>query len=232
MRTRIQPWQLAAIVILLCGSILWFAHWRSTSRPYGAAELIQCLPPEQATHMFIDVAALRSSGILDLLAGSRAAEEADYKKFVDQTGFDYRTDLDAVAGAFGMGELPHGAGAVRVEEAYRVRAFAGRFLPQCGLHYAGQYAGAPYFVLSAAKRCSGAGGFARGARDRYDRPASMESTSAASTGAGLDFRPVLCFQRCQEFAGRHARVFQPWRRRKMWCSRSDRKRRICKSASK
>jgi hypothetical protein len=35
-----------------------------------------------------------------LLAGSKAAEEPDYRKFVDETGFDYRTDLDALAAAF------------------------------------------------------------------------------------------------------------------------------------
>jgi len=43
---------------------------------------------------------LRRSGTLELLAGSKAAEEPDYRKFVDDTGFDYRTDLDAVAVSF------------------------------------------------------------------------------------------------------------------------------------
>ena len=58
------------------------------------------LPSERATLFYADVAALRQAGILDLFAGSPAAEEADYRRFVEQTGFDYRTDLDAVAGAF------------------------------------------------------------------------------------------------------------------------------------
>ena len=39
-----------------------------------------------------------------MLAGSQGAEEADYKKFVEQTGFDYRTDLDAVAAGFRDGD--------------------------------------------------------------------------------------------------------------------------------
>ena len=53
------------------------------------------LPADRATLVYIDTDALRKSGLLDLLAGSKAAEEADYRKFVEQTGFDYRTDLDA-----------------------------------------------------------------------------------------------------------------------------------------
>jgi len=35
-----------------------------------------------------------------MVAGSKAAEELEYKQFVEQTGFDYRHDLDAVAAAF------------------------------------------------------------------------------------------------------------------------------------
>jgi hypothetical protein len=103
MRTRIQPWQLAAAVIVLCAGVVVFAHWRSTSRRFDATALIECLPPDQATHMYLDFTALRSSGILDLLAGSKTAEEPDYRHFVEQTGFDYRTDLDAVAAAFWHG---------------------------------------------------------------------------------------------------------------------------------
>src|SRR5262249_27120126 len=37
--------------------------------------------------------------------GSKAAEDADYRKFIDQTGFDYRSDLDAVAAAFVHGDM-------------------------------------------------------------------------------------------------------------------------------
>ncbi len=99
MRYRLQPWQLAAIVILLCAAAVAFAHWRSL-KTYDAAALLQSLPPDQATHVFIAVGALRDSGILDVLAGSKAEEEPDYRKFVSQTGFDYRSDMDAVAAAF------------------------------------------------------------------------------------------------------------------------------------
>ncbi len=43
---------------------------------------------------------LRSAGILDLLAGSKSAEDPDYKKFVDESGFDYCTALDRLAIGF------------------------------------------------------------------------------------------------------------------------------------
>lgn len=99
MRSRFQPWQLVVLVALLCGAAA-FAYWRVSSRPFDAVALIESLPPDQGTHLYIDVDTLRRGGILNLVAGSKASEEPDYRKFVEQTGFDYRTDLDAVAAAF------------------------------------------------------------------------------------------------------------------------------------
>jgi hypothetical protein len=51
------------------------------------------------------VDALRRAGILDMLAGSKTAEEPDYKQFVHETGFDYRQDLNAVAAALKDGRI-------------------------------------------------------------------------------------------------------------------------------
>jgi hypothetical protein len=102
-RFFLKPWQLAAIVILLCVGTVAFIHWRSVSRSYDPGWMIQCLPQDQSTHVYINVAALRSAGIVDLLAGPKTAEETDYRKFVDLTGFDYRNDLDAVGAAFWHG---------------------------------------------------------------------------------------------------------------------------------
>jgi hypothetical protein len=78
-------------------------RWWSTSRTFNNQQLIQSLPQARATHVFIDVDGLRHAGVLDLIAGSKSAEDSDYKAFVDQTGLDYRTDLDAVAAAFSEG---------------------------------------------------------------------------------------------------------------------------------
>jgi hypothetical protein len=105
MRFRFQPWQLAVLVIALCVGAVIFAQRQRSARTFDAAGLLECLPPSQATHVYINFDTLRRSGLLDLLAGSKAAEEPDYRRFVEQTGFDYRTDLDAVAMAFLRGDV-------------------------------------------------------------------------------------------------------------------------------
>ena len=100
MKMRLKPWHLAGVGILLCVAAVAAVRWVRVSRPYDASHLLTTLPYDRATLLYLDTGLLRTSGILDLLAGSKAAEESDYRKFVEQTGFDYRTDLDAVAAAF------------------------------------------------------------------------------------------------------------------------------------
>jgi hypothetical protein len=104
-KPRLQPWQFVILVVLAAAAAIGYMQWRRAERLSGAAGLLQCLPSDRATHLYIDVAMLRSSGYLELLAGSKTAEEADYRKFVEQTGFDYRTDLDAIAAAFVQGDV-------------------------------------------------------------------------------------------------------------------------------
>lgn len=67
--------------------------------------MLSALPIARGTLLFLDVGALRKGGILELISGSKAAEEPDYRNFVAQTGFDYRTDLDAVAAVFDSGQV-------------------------------------------------------------------------------------------------------------------------------
>jgi hypothetical protein len=97
---RVQPWQLAVILVALCAAVIGGIHWQRSRRSYDAAQLIADLPRDHATLVYLDTALLRDSGILDMLLGPKAAEEPEYQRFVQQTGFDYRTDLDAVAGSF------------------------------------------------------------------------------------------------------------------------------------
>ena len=73
------------------------AHPNGAS-PFGVMD--SYLPIANASVVYIDVDAIRRSGVLNILAGSKAAEEIEYKQFVDATEFDYRRDLDAVAAAF------------------------------------------------------------------------------------------------------------------------------------
>ncbi len=100
MRIRLQPWQLAVLVIALSVAAVALVRWRKNAVTYDAAHMFATLPTERGTLFYADVDALRTSGILDLMAGSKAAEEPDYQKFVEQTGFDYRKDLFSVAAAF------------------------------------------------------------------------------------------------------------------------------------
>ena len=87
-------------MVALCVAAVGVARWWRVSAPYDAARLIAALPTDRATVVYLDTEQLRRSGMLALLAGSKAAEEPDYLKFVNDTGFDYRTDLDALGAAF------------------------------------------------------------------------------------------------------------------------------------
>src|SRR5271170_4671116 len=98
MKRKFQPWHLAAFAIVVCAGVAWLVHSRSGLN--DAARLVEFLPPDRSTHVYIDVDALRRSGLLDLVAGSKASESPDYRSFVEQTRFNYRTDMDAVAAAF------------------------------------------------------------------------------------------------------------------------------------
>jgi hypothetical protein len=90
--------------MILAGALMGVGAYFWYTRPYDASKLLQCLPQDRSLHMYLDVGMLRAAGILDLLAGSKTSEDAEYKKFVEESGFDYRTDLDAVAAGFHDGD--------------------------------------------------------------------------------------------------------------------------------
>jgi hypothetical protein len=58
--------------------------------------MVAYLPKREAALVFVDVAAIRNSGLLEKLFGSTVGEEAEYKTFLQRTGFDYKRDLDSV----------------------------------------------------------------------------------------------------------------------------------------
>lgn len=95
----------AIAVLLLAGGAVWLAVYaRSRMAALSPAGMLQRLPPENATVLFVDFVTLRRSGVLKLLA-SRTPEEPDYRTFVRATGFDYQRDLDLAAISFsGDGE--------------------------------------------------------------------------------------------------------------------------------
>lgn len=82
-----------SLVLLTAGiAFVWFS--RSTSAT--PANFATYFPERDATVLYIDVSAVRASGILDKLVGSTVGEAADYRTFIQQSGFDYKRDLNKV----------------------------------------------------------------------------------------------------------------------------------------
>jgi hypothetical protein len=61
-----------------------------------ALALTAYFPAREATTFYIDVNAMRASGILEKLVGTTVGEEQEYRDFVQGTGFDYKRDLNQV----------------------------------------------------------------------------------------------------------------------------------------
>jgi hypothetical protein len=98
---RLRPWLLSVFLLGFCGLVVAILEWRRQSVDITDFGLFLRLPFQaDGVQLFMNVRALREAGLLDLLAGSKAAEETDYRDFVEATGFDYREDLDAVLASF------------------------------------------------------------------------------------------------------------------------------------
>lgn len=97
---RLQPWFLALLLAGFCVVVLggiYLYRWRA---PWPVTDIVSALPHENRVLLFVDVAKLRSSGYLEMIAGSPAVEELEYRAFTDETNFDYRQHLDRLALSF------------------------------------------------------------------------------------------------------------------------------------
>jgi hypothetical protein len=101
---RFRPWQLAVLLILICVGLIVAIRYISIERTPAVRELAAWLPDGQGTLVYIDVGALRDSGILETLVGSRLTEATEYRRFVEDTGFDYKQDLDKLLVKFSGNE--------------------------------------------------------------------------------------------------------------------------------
>src|SRR4051794_20142685 len=63
--------------------------------------MLKRMPANDSLVVYIDFAALRRGGILQMLDGSKVGEDPEYRTFVQKTDFDYKNDLDAAMVAFG-----------------------------------------------------------------------------------------------------------------------------------
>ncbi len=100
MPSKLQPWHLGAALILICAAVLGALYYQRSRTVATPRAMLACLPRSGAVALYLDVDGLRRSGVMDLIAGSKATEELEYQNFVEGTGFDYRRDLGAIAGAF------------------------------------------------------------------------------------------------------------------------------------
>ena len=99
MTPKFRAWVLVVTVSTLCGLSLWGVVWyRSRSLTPGA--MLKRLPTADALILYVDFAALRSGGILQLLDGSKVGEDPEYQAFVRKTDFDYKQDLESALVAF------------------------------------------------------------------------------------------------------------------------------------
>lgn len=98
----------AALLIIMIASLCALAVWGVARFRYRSlrttADWLQRLPTQDAVVFYIDFAALRKGGVLQMLSGSlpgsKVVEEPEYKVFVMKTEFDYMRDLDAVLACF------------------------------------------------------------------------------------------------------------------------------------
>jgi hypothetical protein len=86
---------LAAAMVLVALLLFAYGHWRgSDANP--AIELLQVMPSDANTVIYVDAKALRQSPFLTELYKwlPQAATDTDYTQFVRSTAFNYETDLD------------------------------------------------------------------------------------------------------------------------------------------
>ncbi len=102
MSFRSRVWPLVALVAIVITSAVWGVIWYR-GRPIPTAALMKRLPTRDTLILYIDFAALRRAGVLDLLEGAKAGQDPDYQRFVQKTNFDYRQDLDSALVAFAPG---------------------------------------------------------------------------------------------------------------------------------
>lgn len=83
-------------MVLICGLSIGILMYFRRAVAVTPQAMVSYLPQGEQTVVYIDVNALRQSGILGRLFGSTVGEESEYKLFVAESGFDYKTDLDTI----------------------------------------------------------------------------------------------------------------------------------------
>ncbi len=93
---RFSSWFLVLLAAAGAAGIYGVVVWNRWGGDPVLADLLQRLPDKNAVTLHIDLAEIRKAGMGELLGGTAVAEELDYLRFVGESGFDWKTDLDAV----------------------------------------------------------------------------------------------------------------------------------------
>lgn len=102
MKFKPSAWLLIVLVAVVCGVAVWgVASFRS--RDLSPGVLLKRLPLDNSVVLYVNFAALRRAGIIQLLEGAPVAEEPEYQSFVRETEFNYRQDLDSALVSFAPG---------------------------------------------------------------------------------------------------------------------------------
>jgi hypothetical protein len=88
------------LLIVFCIGVIALLAFLHESRHSPVTQLVARLPQGDALTIYVDAEALRDSGLLNLLAGSSTGEESEYREFVEESGFNYTTDLDSALVSF------------------------------------------------------------------------------------------------------------------------------------
>ncbi len=91
-----KSWLMVLVAAGVGAAIYGLVVWTRGANDPTLVELMQRMPPKDALTIHVDLAAMRKAGLSGLLEGTPVAEEADYRSFVTESGFDWKTDLEAV----------------------------------------------------------------------------------------------------------------------------------------
>jgi hypothetical protein len=89
---------MAVVCAAIIGGIFWYR-----ARTISPRELFRRLPEGDAVVFYIDFAALRRGGLMQIFDSAKSPEDPEYLRFVQKTSFNYKQDLDAVLGEYGPG---------------------------------------------------------------------------------------------------------------------------------
>lgn len=93
-RSQLHPALIVTALAIIVGLAIWIADRYRHRFVRQNADVAHFLPATDATTFYIDVDAIRRAGYLDLIAAD---------KIDSDSGINYRSDLDAIAGAIGNG---------------------------------------------------------------------------------------------------------------------------------